>query len=97
MDGCPFLMAGSLPVNLRDQNIIVRAGILVALHGVRLATSSLSIDEDSGVKAHQDLLDEIVGPRPPEDALLRRSFFENLIERVALFLVLLVKNSVGKI
>ena len=46
------------------------------------------------MEAHQDLLDEIVGPRPPEDALLRRSFFENLIERVTLFLVLLVKNSV---
>ena len=46
------------------------------------------------MKTHQDLLDEIVGPRPPENTFLRRSFFENLIERVTLFLVLLVKNSV---
>ena len=46
------------------------------------------------MKTHQDLLNEIVGPRPPEYAFLRRSFFENLIERVTLFLVLLVKNSV---
>ena len=46
------------------------------------------------MKTHQDLLDEIVGPSPPEDAFLSRSFFENLIERVTLFLVLLVKNSV---
>ena len=85
------LVSASVLIDLRkDRAELLSFKIFVALHGERFTTSSLSIDEDSGVEATQHLLNQITRSRAPKDTFLRRHFTEHLVKAERLDIIMLI-------
>ena len=68
--------------------------ILIALHGEGLPATSLTVDKDGGMEAHEYLFDQEIGPGSLENTLLSAAFIEYLVKFITFHVTLLVYDSI---